>query len=455
MTLSHPNITMLFEIGQDANRPYLVFEFVQGQHLGSLITGRALHVRRALEFGINLADALADAHAADMVHGDIRPDTIMITPKDRAKFMNFGLSRFTRGGAARLQSATPYVAPEELAGQTGDSRSDIYSLGAVMFEMLTGRQRARGLVLSGLNTRVPAELEQIIGRMLAANVEHRAQSAAAIAAEFRSVAAILDARTEAEEAAEAADLRRRRREQRRGGLVALVVVLLVLAGCDRVRGGCAGDDHRNARGAALPEKRLRRRLRDDARGDRHRSGRRNRLAAPCRRRVSRCNVRSILLTHAHVDHVTGVPRARQALQVPGVSASRRSVSLRCRSTAGGVLRAAVRRAAAHRSLLRSRGVAVVWRIRDRRAPHAGPLSGRCLSRDRQEGIEEGRSVRRRYAVRGVDWQDRSSGRRSPDADSLDHAGAVCLRRRREGVLGHGPQTTIGQERRTNPFLRAT
>ena len=92
---------MLFEIGQEANRPFLVFEFVQGQPLGSLINGRALHVRRALEFGINLADALADAHAADMIHGDIRPDTIMITPKDRAKFMNFGLSRFTAGGAAR------------------------------------------------------------------------------------------------------------------------------------------------------------------------------------------------------------------------------------------------------------------------------------------------------------------------------------------------------------------
>ena len=74
-----------------------------------------------------------------------------------------------------------------------------------MFEMLTGRQRARGLVLTGLNANVPPELEQIIGRMLAANVEHRAQSAATIAAEFRSVAAILDTRTEAAEAAEAAE----------------------------------------------------------------------------------------------------------------------------------------------------------------------------------------------------------------------------------------------------------
>lgn len=230
MELSHPNIAMLFEIGLQGDQRFLVFEFVQGQPLASLINGRALHVRRALGFGINLADALADAHAVDLIHGDIRPDTITITPKDRAKFMNFGLSRFTAGGARRAAAASPYVAPEELTGEAADPRSDIYSLGAVMFEMLTGRQRARGLVLTGLNATVPPELEQIIGRMLAANVEHRAQSAATIAAEFRSVAAILDTRTEAAEAAEAAEPPHRRRESRRSGIIAMVVVLVVLAG---------------------------------------------------------------------------------------------------------------------------------------------------------------------------------------------------------------------------------
>jgi serine/threonine protein kinase len=75
----------------------------------------------------------------------------VITPKDRAKFMNFGLAAFTAGGVGRLSTAAPYVSPEELAGKPADARSDIYSLGAVMFEMFTGRQRARGLVLSGLN----------------------------------------------------------------------------------------------------------------------------------------------------------------------------------------------------------------------------------------------------------------------------------------------------------------
>ena len=97
-----------------------------------------------------------------------------------------------------------------------------------MFEMLTGRQRSRGAVLSGLNPSVPPELEQVIARMLAATVDHRAQSAAAVAAELRSIAAILDTRTEAAEAAAAVEPLRR--GQRRGRSVAVVVMAIVLAG---------------------------------------------------------------------------------------------------------------------------------------------------------------------------------------------------------------------------------
>ena len=227
--LSHPNIAILFESGQEGAQRFLVFEFVQGQPLAALINGRALNVRRALEFGINLADALADAHAVELIHGDINPDTIMITPKDRAKFMNFGLSRFTLGGAARVNAASPYVSPEELAGHPADSRSDIYSLGAVMFEMLTGRRRARGLVLSGLNPTVPAELEQLIGRLLAATVEHRAQSAATVAAELRSIAAILDTRTETAEASAAIEPVRRKQQRNTRTLVFLVGLIVLAA----------------------------------------------------------------------------------------------------------------------------------------------------------------------------------------------------------------------------------
>jgi serine/threonine protein kinase len=229
VSLSHPNIAMLFEMSEEDGRPFLVFEFVQGEPLASLIHGRPLNLRRALEFGINLADALADAHATEMVHGDIRPATIMITPKDRAKFMNFGLARFTGGGSNRKNTSSAYVAPEEHAGQASDTRSDIYSLGAVMFEVLTGRQRTRGAVLSNVNPQIPPELEQIVTRMLASNVDHRAQSAAAIAAELRSVAAILDTRTEAAEASGKVDQPGRAHTPRRMSRSSMIVGVLVAA----------------------------------------------------------------------------------------------------------------------------------------------------------------------------------------------------------------------------------
>jgi serine/threonine protein kinase len=222
--LSHPNIAMLFESGQEGDQHYLVFEFVQGEPLAKIVNGRALNVRRAVEFGINLADALADAHALGMIHGDIRPDTIMITPKDRAKFVNFGLSSFTTGGTNRVNPVTPYVSPEEIAGRSPDSRSDIYALGAVLFEMLTGRQRARGTAIKGLNPKVLPELEEVVARMLATNVDSRAQSAATVAAELRSIAAILDTRAEVAEAAEASEPMRRH-EQRRSGKIKVVVVI--------------------------------------------------------------------------------------------------------------------------------------------------------------------------------------------------------------------------------------
>jgi serine/threonine protein kinase len=201
LTVSHPNITTLFEIGEDGEKQFLVFEYVSGETLSGLIDGRALNVRRAVELAIQLADALADAEAHELTHGDIRPNTIVVTSKDRAKFMNFGLARCTAGGAARRVSSAVYVAPEELPGPSGDIRSDIFSLGAVLFEMLTGRQRGQGLAPSSLNKAVPLELDRIVGRMLAANIEYRSQSAATVAAELRAIAAILETRATAEEAA--------------------------------------------------------------------------------------------------------------------------------------------------------------------------------------------------------------------------------------------------------------
>ena len=224
--ISHPNITTLFEAGEDAGRQFLVFEFVPGDPLSALIEGRAMNIRRAVELAIQLADALADAEAADLSHGDIRPATIVVTSKDRAKLMNFGLAAFTSGGSSRRTTSPMYVAPEQAAGGSGDIRSDIFSLGAVLYEMLTGRQRGQGLAPSSVNKSVPPELDRIVGRMLASNLDNRYQSAATVAAELRSIAAILETRATAEEAAFESP---RGPQRRRSGTIVVLGVLAVIA----------------------------------------------------------------------------------------------------------------------------------------------------------------------------------------------------------------------------------
>jgi serine/threonine protein kinase len=220
--LSHPNIATLFDAGESGDRFYLAYEFVAGVTLRQEIGGRAVNPRRALELGIQLADALAEAHARDITHGDLRPDTIMVTAKGSAKLLDSGLSRWTRGGRARAAAAAspdrvpadavavaPYLSPEQAIGSDIDARSDLFSLGAILYEMLTGRAAfaqtaAASPVLnvirmtpprpSDVNPALPIELDAIIGRALSKDIDARYQSAASFGAELRSVAAVLDVR---------------------------------------------------------------------------------------------------------------------------------------------------------------------------------------------------------------------------------------------------------------------
>lgn len=240
--LSHPNIAALFEIGEDGPYRYMAFEFVPGEPLATVMRGRALNLRRAVDFSIQLADALAEAETREIVHGDIRPDTIVITPKDRAKFLDFGFSDFTAGGATRRgansvsASGAPlvvaYMSPEEISGRAPDARSDIFALGAVIYEMMTGQQAARGrprsvpVPTSESGKGVPKELDAIISKALATDADKRYQSAATLAAELRALAAILDARAAEAEAA----FKPPRARRRRGRAVVAVILLLVLAG---------------------------------------------------------------------------------------------------------------------------------------------------------------------------------------------------------------------------------
>jgi serine/threonine protein kinase len=219
-TLSHPNIATLFDSGEIAGRTYLVYEFVSGVSLRQEMGGRAVNPRRALELGIQIADALAEAHSRDIVHGDLRPETIMVTAKGSAKILDCGLSPWTSGGQARAAAASapdglppdappvaPYLSPEQALGSPIDARSDLFSLGAVLYEMLAGRAafgplnsavlnviRLAPPRLSDVNPHLPAELDTIVGRALSKDLDGRYQSAASFGAELRSVAAVLDLR---------------------------------------------------------------------------------------------------------------------------------------------------------------------------------------------------------------------------------------------------------------------
>jgi TolB-like protein len=218
--LSHPSIATLFEVGEENDRIYLVFEYVPGDYLSGVIAGRPLNPRRAIEFGIQLADALGEAHAEELVHGDIHADSILVTPKDRAKLLDFGFARS--------------LAPEAQAEASSPS-DDILAVGCVLFEMLTGRRpftaspRQAAPRASAVTPGVPVELDPILARAVALDPGVRYQTAATLAAELRGVAAILDIRTAANEA-ELADERPAARDRLRPALFVLVMVSLVAAG---------------------------------------------------------------------------------------------------------------------------------------------------------------------------------------------------------------------------------
>jgi len=200
--VSHPNVTALFDAGEHEGRLFLVFEFLKGQSLRLEAAGRPMNVRRAVELAIQIADGVAEAHSAGFNHGGLSPDTIVITDRGRAKIPAFELASsggFEQGpDGMRLRD---YDSPEEARGEPPDDRSDIYSVGAVLYEMLTTkRPMHKGAAApSGSNAAVPAEVDEVVLRAVAPNPDRRTQSAATLAAELRSVAAVLDVRGIAED----------------------------------------------------------------------------------------------------------------------------------------------------------------------------------------------------------------------------------------------------------------
>jgi serine/threonine protein kinase len=220
--LSHPNIATLYEVSEDGDQLFLVFDFVPGQPLKTVIGGRPMNPRRAIDLAGQTADALAEAHSLGIAHRDLKPDNIIVTVRGNAKLVDYGLAAWTSGGAEpgpSMKSAEADttnaldLSPEQGSGDRGDDRADVFSLGVILFEMLTGRppfsgdtgtalvpaMEAPALAPSAINPSLPPEIDAIIAKALARNPEQRYSSAATFAAELRSVTAILDIRSAANE----------------------------------------------------------------------------------------------------------------------------------------------------------------------------------------------------------------------------------------------------------------
>jgi serine/threonine protein kinase len=200
--LSHPNICTIFGIEESDGRNFIVMEYVDGQMLEE--KKHSLTQKQALETGIQIAEGLAAAHEKGIVHRDIKPENIMIRKDGRVLIMDFGLAKFR--GASRLTKegstvgTAGYMSPEQVQGQETDHRSDIFSLGVLLYEMLTGEAPFKGLhetaisyeivnvdpaPMSAIRPEIPAELDAIVLECLEKDPRERTQSAGQVALDLK------------------------------------------------------------------------------------------------------------------------------------------------------------------------------------------------------------------------------------------------------------------------------
>jgi eukaryotic-like serine/threonine-protein kinase len=206
--LSHPGIVTIFDAAEDpqTREPFLVMEYVRGEPLSRVLreAGGKLPAENALFFALEIAEALAYAHSRGVVHGDIKPANILITDDGHAKIADFGVARFNQGlitNTGKIFGSPAYMAPEQLTGGTPDARSDLFSLGVMLYSMLTGFRPFQGntaetvcfkvmniepVPVSSFQAELPPGLDNIVSRAIAKEPRERYQSGIEMADEIRA-----------------------------------------------------------------------------------------------------------------------------------------------------------------------------------------------------------------------------------------------------------------------------
>lgn len=241
--LSHPHICSVYEVERDNGVDYIVMELLDGHPLSDLVSGGALPVSTAVRYGVQIADALAHAHARGVFHGDVKPGNVMVGPQGQSKIVDFGLARRVRAAgdavttlgatsAGAAATGTPaYMAPEVLRGGSFDARSDIWSLGVLLHEMIAGALPFPGRTVPemlsailrdaprALPSDTPAGLGAVVRRCLAKEPEDRYQTAGEVRSALETIA------TGETEHADRAPVGSRRRF----GAIALIVAIIAIA----------------------------------------------------------------------------------------------------------------------------------------------------------------------------------------------------------------------------------
>jgi len=204
--LNHPNICTIYEIDEAEGHLFIAMEFVEGQSLKEKIEARPLKLDEALNIAVQVAEGLQAAHEKKITHRDIKPANVMITTKDQAKIMDFGLAKLAGRTVITKEGTTvgtvAYMSPEQARGEEVDQRTDIWALGVVLYEMITGQLPFKGFYeqavvysilsenpepITGLRAGVPMELERIVNKTMSKKPEERYQHVDELLVDLRSV----------------------------------------------------------------------------------------------------------------------------------------------------------------------------------------------------------------------------------------------------------------------------